>query len=464
MSSLGRSAARTATIVMAAALALVMAVPATAQDTTPSPSSTTTPTTPVTPATPTTPGPPTITSVVAPTSGRTLVLYVAAPEAPGSSPITGYQFSLNGTDWMPCDEGAMTCTVTSLQNDITYYAVVRAVTSEGVGTPSAPKTGVARFVDSAKPADLPKPRKWVSASFNADGNNLGVDGARTRLGVGTLPQITFTSAIPAKRVVESHLKVVATREDGRRHTVKGAWGWIDDKRVVFRPENYWPGHSLITITSSLGRAVLGKDGAKYLVGRESLDTTYSFRTDRRLIIKVDGERVNMKVFIDGVKAKTFAVSLGKSEWETRNGVKVISTDKEPFHTYTSTSLGLDPSQEEPYVLENIPWNTRLTPTGEFIHSAPWAYGRLGRYNGSHGCTNMFEQDAKWIYQKTIPGDVVEYVNTGGDTVQPWNGPGGLWNISWSDWLKKSALGNASGTVVTSDTSNLPTTVSQDVGA
>jgi len=24
-------------------------------------------------------------------------------------------------------------------------------------------------------------------------------------------------------------------------------------------------------------------------------------------------------------------------------------------------------------------------------------------------------------------------------VEPWNGPGGLWNITWARWLKKSAL-------------------------
>ena len=118
--------------------------------------------------------------------------------------------------------------------------------------------------------------------------------------------------------------------------------------------------------------------------------------------------------------------------------------------YLSTSLGLGPEEEYELV---APWNTRLTPTGEFIHTARWAYGRIGYYNGSHGCTNMREEDAKWIYDKTIPGDVVLYVNTGGETVQSWNGPGGLWNIPWDKWLKKSALGSNTGVV---DTSNVTT--------
>ena len=75
---------------------------------------------------------------------------------------------------------------------------------------------------------------------------------------------------------------------------------------------------------------------------------------------------------------------------------------------------------------------------------------------------MFEADAKWIYDKTIPGDVVYYVNTGGDTVQSWNGAGGLWNIPWDQWLKKSALGSGTDRPDTTDATS--GSVTQDVGA
>jgi hypothetical protein len=33
-------------------------------------------------------------------------------------------------------------------------------------------------------------------------------------------------------------------------------------------------------------------------------------------------------------------------------------------------------------------------------------------------------------------------------VEPGNGPGGLWNIPWEKWLKKSALRSITGTVDT----------------
>jgi hypothetical protein len=73
---------------------------------------------------------------------------------------------------------------------------------------------------------------------------------------------------------------------------------------------------------------------------------------------------------------------------------------------------------------------------------------------------MFESEAKWVYDKTIPGDVFVYQNTGGPSVQSWNGPGGLWNIPWADWLKKSALGSGSGVP---DTANPAASKPQDAG-
>ena len=115
--------------------------------------------------------------------------------------------------------------------------------------------------------------------------------------------------------------------------------------AIFRPKTWWPGDSTIMITSTLDRAVLGKAGKKYVVGSADLATTWTFKTARKLIAKVDGAKVNMRVWIDGEKVKTFPVSLGKDEWETRNGVKVISTQKEAQKTYRSTSLGLGPEEE-----------------------------------------------------------------------------------------------------------------------
>gem|GEM_PF-236985 len=360
--------------------------------------------------------------------------------------VTGYQISPDGYLWFNCPDLSGTCGLSSLTNGREYRVSLRSTGPTGQSAPSAPIATIPAASDWAKPKVLPKPRKRVTATFEAAGNGLGVSGSRVKLGVGTLPRLRFSKNITNKAAVERHLQVAATTPSGRTVNVPGSWGWISDQTVVFRPKNYWPGNSTVRITSTVNDTVLGKSGKKYLVGSKALRKTYVFRTDRSLIATVDGAKKTMTVHINGKKRKNFKVSLGKSGWETRIGAKVISTEKEDYKVYRSSSLGLDPEVEF-YELPSK-WNTRLTPSGEFLHTASWAYGRLGRYNGSHGCTNMFEQDAKWIFDNTIPGDVVNYIKTGGDTMEPWNGPGGLWNIPWNRWLKKSALSNASGTADT----------------
>lgn len=377
----------------------------------------------------------------------------AAPSSTGTSPVTSYEASVDGgLTWLTCSGGtAGSCPLPGLINGQRYSIQLRAVNAAGPGAASAAATAVPEAPpgpDPNKPVPLPNPHAFVTASFNAAGNNLGVRSLSTPMGAGALPKISFSHGIPDKRVVETHLKVTATDASGNTSVVPGAWGWIDDRTAVFRPVTFWPGNSTITVTSTLDNAVVGRSGSTAFVGSPALKRSWQFRTGRQLIARVDGAKHRMTVFIDGVKVKSFGVSLGQKGWETTNGVKVISTQKEPKHTYTSTALQLTTAEDTTnplyYNLADVPWNTRLTPTGEFIHSAPWASGRIGRWNGSHGCTNMFEKDAKWIYDNTVPGDVVVYTSTGGQTVSSGNGPGGLWNIPWASWLKKSALGNAAG--------------------
>ena len=377
-------------------------------------------------------------------------------EVPGAS---GFEYSVNsGVSWLPCLDGGITCTIGDLPDGQSVSVWIRATTPSGPGS-SATLDITARApqpVEPPKPV-LPSPRIWAKASFNAASNGLGVDGATTPLGVGTLPQLKFNQPITDKAAVERGLLVTATSKSGLTRRVQGAWGWLDDTRAVFRPVRWWPGHSTITITASLGSQVLGRSSdKKYVVGGRQLNGTFTFKTGRAFIATVDGATKQMVVKIDNRVRKKFPISLGMPGWETRNGPKIVSTAKEPYKVYTSQAIGItDPAQA--YRLE-APWNVRLTPTGEFVHTAHWAYGRLGRYNGSHGCTNMREEDAKWIYHQTVPGDVFDYKNTGGSTVESWNGPGGLWNIPWERWLKKSALGNPSGVAdTTADPGSVATT-------
>ena len=148
------------------------------------------------------PAAPTITKVTGGTvSGQLLVAY-RAPASDGGSPVTSYEVTFDGgATWWPCVGVTGTCTLTSLTNGTEYTVALRAVNATGTGPSSVPATGtpsIPAVSDPAKPEKLPKPRAWVNASFNAASNGLGVDGSRTKLGVGTLPKLTFTRAIPDK--------------------------------------------------------------------------------------------------------------------------------------------------------------------------------------------------------------------------------------------------------------------------
>lgn len=435
---------RASPVIAALLLALAGAPTAVAQDAIP---------TPIAP-----PPPPAIAQVVA--GPQVVTLYYQAGVGAAAT-----EYSLDSGPWTPCSQELGTCTIAGLTNGRPYRIALRSTNIAGASEPAGPAVAVPIAppgVDPDKPSQVVGKVRQVTASFNPAGNDLGVTGLRSRLGVGTLPALKFSAPVTRKAAVERHLVVMATDSAGAHRIVPGAWGWLGDRTTIFRPVDFWPAKSTITITSTLGGVFLGREGGQNLIASSSLNRTFTFGTARKFVAVVDGATKNMKVWVDGKLTKTFRVSLGGPAWETRYGVKVISDAKEEHKVYRSTSLGItDPAQA--YELP-APWNTRLTPTGEFIHAAPWAYGRLGRYNGSHGCTNMFEQDAKWIFDTTIPGDVVTYRNTGGTRVEPWNGPGGLWNIPWSNWLKKSALGSGSDEVDTSDGAEAPAAPPQSASA
>ncbi|MFD0478856.1 L,D-transpeptidase family protein [Nonomuraea thailandensis] len=69
---------------------------------------------------------------------------------------------------------------------------------------------------------------------------------------------------------------------------------------------------------------------------------------------------------------------------------------------------------------------------------PWSTGAQGSSNVSHGCVNASPADAKWFYEFTQRGDIIEVTGTS-RKLRFGNGPT-PWAKSWEDWLAGSALG------------------------
>lgn len=258
---------------------------------------------------------------------------------------------------------------------------------------------------------------------------LGIERVSPRpetYGVGIVVRVTFDHDVPksARSAVTDLVDVSSTKPVG-----EAAWAWADARTAIYRPKDFWPAHATVTISTSPTYEVVGHHKGHDL--RWGGSASQSFRTGAAQVITVNGQTDQAVVVRDGTTVRTMPTSLGMPGWETRSGVKVLM-EKYEVKRMTSESIGAD----EDYELD-VPYAIRLTNSGEFIHAAPWAQARLGRYNGSHGCTNLSMADAKWLYDNHLYGDPVITVGTSRG-MESGNGAGGVWNVSWTTWLAGKA--------------------------
>lgn len=228
-----------------------------------------------------------------------------------------------------------------------------------------------------------------------------------------------------RAVVERALKV-----DSMPAT-EGAWYWVDDKELHYRPKEYWPAHATIQVRSNL-------DGVK-ISDRLWGGRTKPLRltTGDRIIAVTDASSHSMTVYKNGEVIKELPVTTGKPGFDTRNGVKVV-LGKEYFVRMRGTSIGIAEGSSESYDLP-VYYATRVTWSGEYVHAAPWSVGSQGYENVSHGCTGMSTGNAEWFFDTVHEGDVVKVVNSNGDTMETFGNGFGDWNLKWNKWRKGSAL-------------------------
>ncbi|WAX80449.1 L,D-transpeptidase [Streptomyces sp. KMM 9044] len=247
-------------------------------------------------------------------------------------------------------------------------------------------------------------------------------------GVGQPLTAELTAPVrdPVQRaVVERGLKVSSTP------AADGAWHWVDDKLLHFRPKDYWPENATVRMRSNLEGIRIGDR----LRGTKAASLTLS--TGDRLIAVADAAAHRLKVYKSGEEIRTIPVTAGKPGFETRNGVKVVLA-KERLVRMRSTSIGIAEGSSESYDMP-VHFATRVTWSGEYVHAAPWSVGSQGYANVSHGCVGMSTGDAEWFFGMFGQGDLVEVVNSGGDTMEPFGNGFGDWNLSWDQWRAGSAL-------------------------
>ncbi|WP_370186465.1 Ig-like domain-containing protein [Aeromicrobium sp.] len=252
--------------------------------------------------------------------------------------------------------------------------------------------------------------------------------ANETVGVGMPVIVTFDVPVENKKLFEQHMHVTSTPK------VEGAWHWMSDTVVHYRPKEFWPAGTKVSVDLDLNSLPAGNG----VYGQQ--DQHVPFTVGRRIVSTVDVARHTLTMNIDGRDVRTIPVSTGKPGHETRGGTKVIM-EKFASVDMDAASTGVSESDPDYYDISDVRWAMRVTNSGEFLHAAPWSVGSQGRENVSHGCVGMSTADAQWIYDQSRRGDVVKFVNSGRSLEQ--NNGWTDWNTHWSDWVQGSALKRAS---------------------
>ncbi|MET9389088.1 Ig-like domain-containing protein [Streptomyces sp. NPDC006624] len=274
----------------------------------------------------------------------------------------------------------------------------------------APGRKVLTF-DTGKPAT----QKRLDVTFGPKAGTYGVGQPIT----AELSQPVKDKA--QRAVVERALKVSSIP------ATDGAWHWVDDKKLHYRPKDYWPAQATVQVRSNLQGIKIGDR----MWGGKAKPLTIS--TADKVIAVTDAAAHRMTVYKNDEAVREIPVTTGMPGYDTRNGVKVVLA-KEGTVRMTSASIGASDFYD--LIVHH---SVRVTNSGEYVHAAPWSVGSQGSANVSHGCIGMSTENAAWFYENIREGDIVKVENSGGDTMPPFGNGFGDWNLDWAKWRTGSAL-------------------------
>ncbi|MFE9857429.1 Ig-like domain-containing protein [Streptomyces sp. NPDC005780] len=254
-------------------------------------------------------------------------------------------------------------------------------------------------------------------------------GKNTTVGIAQPLSIVFDHPVKNRAAVEKALKVSTSND------TEGSWGWLVDysgrDRVDWRPKEYWKSGTRITLDAELNGVDSGSSGGWFV-----RDYATTFTVGSSQVVKVDLDHHRLALKRDGRTVMDVPMSAGtpggdRASWR---GTAVLMA-KEGTINMNSETVGLGDAYDK-----MVDFSMRLTWSGMYAHAAPWNAAYFGVANHSSGCVGMSDADAASLYRQARVGDPFEI--TGADakgTVAEGNGYG-AWNVSWSDWRTRSALG------------------------
>lgn len=252
-------------------------------------------------------------------------------------------------------------------------------------------------------------------------------------GVGTVVVAHFDEAIGDRVAAERRLSVTTNPP------VKGSWYWLDDQNAHWRPARYYQPGTRVTVEANIYGAAVG-DG---LYGQQ--DSRVSFLIGDSHVSVADDNTKHVSVYENGRLVRSMPTSMGMGGTEhiagqtisfwTQPGVYTVMATANPV-VMDSSTYGLPINSRLGY-RESINYATRISTDGIYLHQLDATVWAQGNTNLSHGCLNLNADNARWFYDFSVPGDVVEVINTGGEPLQVWQN--GDWSVPWDQWVQGSAL-------------------------
>ncbi|MFD4461284.1 Ig-like domain-containing protein [Nocardia sp. NPDC058480] len=243
------------------------------------------------------------------------------------------------------------------------------------------------------------------------------------VGIGQPVAIQFDENIPDRRAVQEAIKITT------EPAVEGAFYWVNNREVRWRPEHYWKPGTKVTIDVN----VYGKDLGKGLFGQDNIHSFFTIGD--AVIFTADDNTHQVTVERNGEVIMTMPTSMGKDSTPTDNGIYIVS-DRHEKIIMDSSTYGVAVNSSDGYRTP-VDYATRISYSGIFFHSAPWSVGQQGYSNASHGCLNLSPANARWVYENAKRGDITVIKNTVGGTLSGVDGLGD-WNIAWPEWKAGNA--------------------------
>jgi len=242
-------------------------------------------------------------------------------------------------------------------------------------------------------------------------------------GVGMPIMLLFSQPVTNRAQVERSLEVTTSKP------VIGAWYWDGNEKLYFRPRDYWPAYTTVSFDGHLD----GVEAAPGVYG--AADLTQTFDIGRSLIAVASTTTHYTHIYLNGKLKYDWPISTGRSSLPTPDGTYLSVQKNNPVRMIGGGAPG-----SAGYYNELVYWAVRFTFSGDYYHSAPWSVVDQGTTNVSHGCVNLPPADAETYYNMSIPGDPITITNS--TAAGKWDDGWTPWFLTWSQYLKGSALGDA----------------------